>query len=264
MTLLGHGLAAALYLFAAVSGWRPDAEGPARRWVPRVIALGVGVHGLGLYGMHLQSPPVPLESLAAALSLMGWLVGVAYIGALAFAQVRTGATWAAGLAALLTLLALLGLQNQAAVATGGGGGLWSHAHVLLSAAGFSFLALASLAGAGYLVKERALKRKDSASRGPELPSLESLDRAVHVTLGFGFVLLTLGVVSGFAWSLGREIDPWTRHSVFLLAAWCVYLVPVGLRMVSGVHGVRPARGVVLGFVFLAFSYIGIRMLGSVA
>ncbi|MCE2391520.1 MAG: cytochrome c biogenesis protein CcsA [Proteobacteria bacterium] len=264
MTLLGHGLAAALYLFAAVSGWRPDAEGLARRWVPRVIALGVGVHGLGLYGMHLESPPVPLESLAAALSLMGWLVAVAYIGALAFAQVRTGATWAAGLAALLTLLALLGLQNQAAVAAGGEAGLWSHAHVLLSAAGFSFLALASLAGAGYLVKGRALKRKDSASRSPELPSLESLDRAVHVTLGFGFVLLTLGVVSGFAWSLGREVDPWTRHSAFLLAAWCVYLVPVGLRMVSGVHGVRPARGVVLGFVFLAFAYIGIRMLGSVA
>ena len=62
MTLLGHGLAAALYLFAAVSGWRPDPQGTVRRWVPWVIATGVGVHGLGLYGMHLQTPPVPLEA----------------------------------------------------------------------------------------------------------------------------------------------------------------------------------------------------------
>ena len=264
MTLLGHGLAAALYLFAAVSGWRPDPQGTVRRWVPWVIATGVGVHGLGLYGMHLQTPPVPLESLAAALSLMGWLVGAAYLGALAFAQVRTGATWAATLAALLTLLALLGLQGRAGISGGGATGLWSHAHVLLSAGGFSFLALASLAGAGYLAKERVLKRKRSATRGPELPSLESLDRAAHATLSFGFALLTLGVASGFAWSLGRGIGLWTEHSTFLLVAWCVYLVPVGQRLVQGAHGTRPARGVVLGFAFLSFAYIGVRVLGAVA
>ena len=264
MNLLGHGLAAALYLFAAASGWRPDRYGAARRWVPWAIAAGLAVHSLGLYGMHVQSPPVPLESVAAALSLMGWLVGAAYIGTLAFAQVRSGATWAAALAAALTLFALLGLHLRAGAAGGGSGGLWSHAHVLLSAAGFSFLALASLAGAGYLAKQRSLKRKRPASRGPELPSLESLDRVEHATLGFGFALLTLGVASGFAWSLGREVGPWTSHSAFLTAAWCVYLVPVGLRLVKGMHGARPARGVVLGFVCLALAYAGIRALGAVA
>ena len=263
MILLGHALAAALYLFAAVAGWRPT-HAPARV-VPWVMGLGATLHGLGFYGMHLQEPPVPLESVPAALSLMGWLIALAYLGASAFARIGAGAPWVALLAALLTLCAEAGLRFSVGLhEPASGSRLWSHAHVLLSVAGFSLLALASLAGVGYLAKERALKRKGASGRPRDLPPLESLDRTEHLTLMLGFALLTLGVVAGFAWSLGRGASPWTGHSAFSLVAWAVYLFPVSLRLVSGQHGPRPARGVVLGFAVLAFSYIGIRFLGAVA
>ncbi len=48
MTLIGHALAAALYLFAALIGWRP-ARGVARgRGVASVLAVGAALHALGL------------------------------------------------------------------------------------------------------------------------------------------------------------------------------------------------------------------------
>ncbi len=213
--------------------------------------------------MHLAVPPVPLESVPAAFSLIGWCAAVGYLLALPFARLGGIGAWIGLVAAAFTLLAEIGLQLGGAGDTPRGG-LWSHAHVLLSTGGFAVLTLSSLAGLGYLAKERALKRKSGAPRGPELPPLESLDRVEHLTLSLGFVLLTLGVVTGFVWGLDRQASPWTGHALFLLASWAVYLVPVGLRLVRHQHGPAPARGVVVCFAVLAFSYIGVRVLGAIA
>ncbi len=216
-----------------------------------------------MLALHLQTPPVPLESFPAALAMVGWLIAAGFLGSLAFVRVRSTGPWVALLAAFFTLLADAGLWLSMGTAPADpGSSAWSHAHVLLSTAGFAVLALASLAGLGYLAKERELKRKTRSRVA--LPSLESLDRAEHATLAVGFALLTLGVISGFFWGVVRGASPWSVHSLLLMLAWLVYLIPVGVRVVQREHGSRPARSVVLGFAFLAFSYIGIRLLGAAA
>ena len=114
----------------------------------------------------------------------------------------------------------------------------------------------------YMAKERALKRKQPTHI--ELPSLESLDRLAVVELALGFPLLTLGVLSGYAWVLAHGGDPWSAHALFLLLAWGVLLIPVTLRVVRRERGRRVARSVLLGFVVLAFCYLGIRLIGGAA
>ncbi len=262
MTHLGHELAAVLYLAAALYGWAGRQRERSGRVVVWGTAVGALPHALGFYGLHLEDPPVPLESFPAAISLIAWLIVLAFLGSLALARVRSAGSWVATVAALLTALADLGLWLRAPLGVSElGAGAWSHAHVLLSTSGFSLLALASLAGLGYLAKERQLKGK--ARPRLLLPALESLDRAEHATLSLGYALLTLGVVSGFGWGLSHGLSPWTLHSLFLLGAWAVYLLPVGLRVLQHQHGPRPARGVVVSFAILAFSYLGIRLLGVV-
>jgi ABC-type uncharacterized transport system permease subunit len=175
--------------------------------------------------------------------------------------VRGVGTWVAGAAALFTSAAAVGLMGVEKLppVDVAAGGAWSHAHVLLSTLGFSLLALTSLAGLAYLTKKRALKRNEAARFG--LPSLESLDRMEHVTLSLGFSLLSLGMATGFLWSMNRGASPWTQHSQWLVVAWAIYLLPVGMRVINRQHGDRPARIVTFGFAFLAFSYLGIRLLG---
>jgi ABC-type uncharacterized transport system permease subunit len=261
MTLVAHGFAGALYLFAAFLGWTGRNLGLGARGVPLVVGFAAALHAVGFYGLHLQNPPVPLSSFPAALSLIGWGVALAWLIAPRRLGLRSSGPWVATIAAGFTIPAVLGLQLSAPRASPAqGAGIWSHAHVLLGTAGFSLLALASLAGLGYLAKERGLKRRRPWHQG--LPALESLDHAEHVTLALGFALLTLGVATGFAWSVSQELDPWNRHTLFLLAAWGVYLVPVGARVLRQERGPWPARGVVLGFLFLACSYIGINLIGA--
>ena len=140
-------------------------------------------------------------------------------------------------------------------------GGWPHAHVLLSTAGFAALGLASLFGLAYLAKERALKSKRPPR--PMLPSLEGLDRVEHVALAIGFPLLTLGLISGFIWSRQPDAELATSHALFTTLAWLLYLVPITARVIRRQRGQVAAQSVVIGFAFLAISYLGVRLWGVV-
>lgn len=261
MTELLHQLAAVCYAGAALLGWRALATGRQLRSTPFLLALGVGVHAAGFVVLHDADPPIPMESFPAALSLIGWLIAVSYLLSMRIAQVRGMGVWVGLAATVFTGIAWVELLvGPTAVRDSAGSGAWSHAHVLVSTLGFSLLALASVAGLAYLVKERALKHKRAGRYG--LPSLESLDRLEHFMLALGFPLLTLGVITGFAWGMQQGVSAWTAHTYFLLAAWAVYLLPMALRIVRHQHGERPARSVVVGFAVLAFAYIGIRLIGG--
>jgi len=261
MTQSWYELAALCYAAGALVGWRSTRSARRARAVPWLLGVGAVLHAVAFVVLHAQESPTPLESFPAALSLIGWLVAISFLLSLRFADVRGVATWVAAAAAGFTALAGLEVLVGPAHASGSVGAE-SHAHVLLSAFGFSFLALASLAGLGYLAKERALKHKNASARA--LPALESLDRLEHFALSLGFPLLTLGVVTGFVWVNQQGLSPWTGHSYWLLAAWTIYLLPIGMRVLRHEHGEKPARSCVLGFLVLAFSYIGIRLIGAVA
>jgi ABC-type uncharacterized transport system permease subunit len=264
MTMPAHALASLLYLVAALIGFQSQGSQRATSAVGWLLAAGVLTHAFGFASLHWEPTPIPLSSFPAAVSLIGWLVAACYLMSLGIARVRGMGVWVAAAAALFTLgaaLGMLGGPSLGGAASGAGqAGAWPHAHVLLSTLGFSMLALASLGALAYLAKQRALKRKSRMRQ--RLPSLESLDRMQHFTLTLGFALLTLGVITGFAWGAQAQISPWTRHAVWLLVAWTVYLLPLGLRLLGHQHGERPARGLLVGFVLLAFSYIGIRLLGA--
>jgi len=256
-----HLLAAAAYGLAAWFGFRAERGAKSEARVSALLLAGAVVHAAGLVALHVDTPPVPLESFPAALSMIGCLVAVSHLLSLRIASVREVGAWVGVATASLTLFSLVGLALREPSEAGGSGGAWPHAHVLLATLGFSLLALASLAGLGYITKERALKRKTHSRF--ILPSLESLDRAGQLTLSLGFPLLTLAVASGFAWAVYAGVSPWTGHTVWLFMAWGVYLVPVTLR-VRRQQGEKPARSVVIGFLFLAFSYLGVRILGGAA
>jgi ABC-type uncharacterized transport system permease subunit len=263
---LGHEVAAAAYLAAAVLGWLAVRRPALGRGVSWLIALGVATHTLGFVSFHRVDPPVQLDSFPAAVSLIGWLTATAYLLSLGVARVRAVGAWVAAAALASTVAADLGLRLLAPGSPPTReAGAWSHAHVLLSAAGFSLLALSSVGGLAYLAKQRALKSKHAAPRrGLALPSLESLDRVEHLGLVLGFPLLTLGVVSGFVW-VAREGTPlWTGHAVFLAGAWVVYLIPITLRVIRGQRGRIAARSVVWGFFVLAAAYLGVRLVGAAA
>ena len=255
-----HGLAVFCYLVGAAAGSASRRLPGLAAAVPWLLGVGILAQGFAFFEFHKQVPPIPLESFSASLSLIGALFAASYLLSLGVIRIRGIGPWVATAALFFTLVADLGLRFLPTQVGRTSAGAWPHAHVLLSTAGFSLLALASVAGLAYLVKERALKRKRGLA--VPLPSLESLDRTESIALAIGFPLLTLGVATGFLWASTWGHPLWTGHAVFLLGAWIVYLLPVGQRILRNQRGPQPARAVVLGFAVLLVSYVGVRLIGG--
>ena len=262
MTLVAHLIATACYLAAAGAGLLAGGSRRLEAVIAWLLGLGVLLQVVGFFGFHLSDPPVSLGSFGAALSLIGWLTVAAFLLSLGLARLRAVGAWVGALAAALAAAAALALWGGSPSASSLDTGGWPHAHVLLSTAGFAALALASLFGLAYLAKERALKSKRPPR--PMLPSLEGLDRVEHVALAIGFPLLTLGLISGFVWSRQHGGELATGHALFTTLAWLLYLVPVTARVVRHQRGQASARSVVIGFAFLAISYLGVRLWGVAA
>jgi ABC-type transport system involved in cytochrome c biogenesis permease subunit len=261
VTLPLHGWTAAAYLAASVVAVAA-LGGRARRALPLGVALlGIAalLHGLAFFELHRLEPTPALTQLSLAVSFAAWLFVLSFL-ALQL-RVRTG-----GLAVAVAPGAFLGTVFAAFAAVApphaaAGSALWSHLHVLLASGGIALVGVAGAAGALYLVHHRALKRH-RAGPSSALPSLENLDRANALASALGFLLLTLGVITGVLWVETREGRLWPGglHANATLAVWGLYAVLTAARIGSR-HGARQAAiGATAGFTLLLVAVIGIGVL----
>ena len=139
---------------------------------------------------------------------------------------------------------------------------WVPVHVLLASLGNAVLALAFCISLVYLLHERQLKEKRVGPLLRRLPPLERLDRLNYRALIWGFVLLTLGIVTGAIWSRyswGRFWS-WEEREIFSLITWILYAGLLQARAVAGWRGRRAATMTIVGFTVLLVSFVFGHML----
>lgn len=98
---------------------------------------------------------------------------------------------------------------------------------------------------------------------------KTVDALSHQTMAFGFLLLTIGIISGSVWARqawGRYWG-WDNKETWSLITWFVYGIYLHFRLVSGKFGIRrdklPALNATfatLGFAFTMFTYLGVSFL----
>lgn len=254
-----HQVTAALYLLAGIAC-------ALRLWLPRerlgriavwLLAAGALAHGFAFARLHTLPHPPTLTHLPSALSLMAWLGVIASLvlarrGRFAILLALVAPLAFAGV--LYASIALRGIEPAAPLEAGS----WPHLHVIFASAGLALLGVAGLAGALFLVGDRALKAKRPSGRGV-LPSLEALDRLGSISLAVGFPLLSCGVIAGLLWNQGVTGSLWAggAHAIASTLAWVVYLGLVIARFAAGWRGREAAACAAFGFAFLLFVVIGI-------
>jgi ABC-type uncharacterized transport system permease subunit len=254
-----HQWTAAAYLaaaLAAVAGLGVRAR-PWLRFGVLLLALAAALHGLAFFEIHRLEPTPALTELPLAVSLAAWLLVLSFLAL----QLRVPAR---GLAVIVAPAAFLGTVFAAFWATAPGApepgsALWSHLHVLLASAGLALLGVAGAAGVLYLVHHREIKRKRRAAPHSALPSLESLDRANALALALGFLLLSLGVVTGVLWVETREGRLWPGglHANATLGVWIAYAALVFARFGTGQGARLSALGSAAGFALLLLTVVGV-------
>jgi len=234
----------------------------ARRWLEvgvALLVLAAGLHGLAFFELHRLEPTPALTELPLAVSLAAWLLVLSFLALQLRLRTR-------GLAVLVAPAAFLGTVFAAFSAAAPGSGeagsaLWSHLHVLLASGGLALLGVAGAAGALYLIHHRALKQHRVGVRSA-LPSLENLDRANALASALGFLLLSLGVVTGVLWVETREGRLWPGglHANATLAVWALYAALTARRLAAKQGARQTALGATAGFALLLVAVIGVGVL----
>lgn len=127
------------------------------------------------------------------------------------------------------------------------------AHVTSNLLGFGLFLMAGAAGVFYLLQERRLKDKRRLSNITRMPALDTLDRTEHRLLVAGFILLTLGVVTGAAFSthLSQAGAVQQLRAALAYITWVVVAAVLVLRGLAGWRGRRAAYGTLVGVIGLA-------------
>lgn len=196
----------------------------------------------------------PFSNMFESLVLFGWTVAIVFL----VLRLRTNIPWLTAASAMLSALALAhastfesairplvpALQSN-----------WLTFHVLSCFLGYGGFAVSALVAVGYLAVDR---------RGSTVPAetRETLETVLTRTISFGFLLLTLGILTGAVWanSAWGTYWSWDPKETWSLITWFIYAIFLHCRFVRGWRGRRAAWISIFGFVSVLFTYYGVNFL----
>lgn len=260
-----HVVASALYAALALHFWNTrwrTVEASAtslrtglRPWERAAILVPLVLHGALLYA-EMFAPEELRFGFAYALSAMLWLTVLFYWLESFIYDLDALQPPALAFAALALPLPLLfpGRIGGAYAAS-----LEFRLHLLLAMLAYSLFTIAILHAVLMAVAERRLHRKERGALGA-LPPLLTLERLLFRLIGAAFLLLTLTLATGIAFSetlFGRALR-FEHKTVFGVLSWLTFGVLLAGRWLYGWRGRTALRWTLSGFVLLILAYVGSR------
>lgn len=132
-------------------------------------------------------------------------------------------------------------------------------HIAVALGGLALFGLGCLISSFYLLLQRELKARRPGTMFHRLPSLAHLDTITLRVITWGFVLLSLTILTGALFpqgggSFGLRLV--TKEAMGLLA-WGLTAAILVLRQTLGWRGKRVALATMMGFLCLAVAFMGV-------
>jgi cytochrome c-type biogenesis protein CcsB len=234
-----------------------------------------------------QSGHFPISNLYESLCFLGW--------ACTLTQLLVERSWPSPLVAAATTpmglgciafasFALPGTLQEASPLVPALRSSWLVMHVSVIMMSYAALIVGSLLSVAVLVVEprRSLELRSSSIgsggfrraalategaplelRSQPLARSEQLDSLSYRTITVGFLLLSVGIVSGAVWAneAWGSWWSWDPKETWALICWLVYAAYLHTRLSRGWQGRKPALLATAGLVVIVVCYIGVNLLG---
>jgi cytochrome c-type biogenesis protein CcsB len=205
----------------------------------------------------------PVSNLYESLSFFAWIIMLVY--SLAENKQRS---WVNGAFVLPLVVLLMGyaliLDSRIRALVPALQSPWLGIHASLCFLSYGCFLLAFCFGVMYLWQEQEVKSKKLDGFFFRLPALGLVDRLGYRAVGFGFIFLTLGIISGSLWAhrAWGAFWSWDPKETWSLIVWLVYVVYLHGRLMQGWRGRKSAYIAILGFLAVLFTYFGVSFLLS--
>jgi cytochrome c-type biogenesis protein CcsB len=236
------------------------------RTIARFTLLASGIlQTIYIVLRYLQAGYTPITSQHETIVFFAWSVTWAY---LSFRWRYTVKNFGTFISLLIVILLLIAAQASNTINTLPPAlqSWWLPVHASISVISYGFLALGFCSGIMYLLQERELKKKRFGYFFTRLPSLDSLDQLNSHCLATGFMLFTLGIITGSIWAKQAwgTYWHWDPKETWSLITWFLYAAQIHQRFSAGWRGKRAAVMAVIGFAAVLFTLWGVTyLLGGV-
>ncbi|WP_420476118.1 cytochrome C assembly family protein [Noviherbaspirillum sp. ST9] len=145
-------------------------------------------------------------------------------------------------------------------------------HVAIAILAYSSLTIAAFHAVLMALQESRLHAHPGAGQGgwlglaiDRLPALLTMEKLLFRLIGFGFVLLTLTVLSGIVFSeqLFGIAFKWDHKTIFTMLSWVLFGALLAGRFWRGWRGKTALRFTLTGFATLLLAYVGSRFVMEV-
>ncbi len=131
---------------------------------------------------------------------------------------------------------------------------WFGVHIGSAVLSYAAFVIAGCIGARYLMVARQEK--------PDKKALEQMDFLSYRLVSFGFLFLTVVILSGAIWAeqAWSAFWTWDPKEVWALITWIIYAVYLHLRLRAGRKGTRMAWYLVIAVFVVFFTFAGVNTL----
>lgn len=206
----------------------------------------------------------PLSNMFESLVIFAWAIGAILL----FIDLRYKIR---GISGLLSLLGLLGLgyasflDKEITPLLPALKSNWLTIHVLTCFIGYASLTAGFVVSA--IILFTPLEKTDielNSLTGFKKKEAGKLDTIAHKLIAFGFLFLTLGIITGSVWanSAWGAYWSWDPKETWSLITWIIYAVYLHTRFTKGWKEKKAAWIAVIGFLAMLFTYFGVNYLLS--
>ena len=137
---------------------------------------------------------------------------------------------------------------------------WLIAHVVTCFIGYAAFAVSF--GISILYIARESKKENPGGAHSLLPDLRQLDELNYQMVLFGFLWLSLGIMTGSVWAdlAWGAYWSWDPKETWSLITWLIYAALLHARTMKGWRGSRVAWLSIIGFGCVLFTYFGVNFL----
>lgn len=257
-----YGLAAILYIASWI--FKKTLPGLLATWTALLGAVGnaAGIIMRWVESYELGIGHAPLSNMYESLVFFSWTIAVIYLVIERTYKKRIIGVFVLPLVFLSMAYASLSpnVNDQIQPLVPALKSNWLIAHVMTCFLGYAAFAIAFGISLMYL-----LRRRDENGKSyllSHFPEPEFLDNLTHQMVTFGFLFLSVGIITGAVWANSAWGSYWTwdPKETWSLITWFIYATLLHARMMRGWHGKRIAYISIIGFLAVLFTYFGVNLL----
>jgi cytochrome c-type biogenesis protein CcsB len=262
ITTFIYGFSAFLYLVGFV--FRRQTPGVLGTWVALLGLIGntAGIVMRWVESYRMGIGHAPLSNLYESLVFFAWTITLLYL----FIERRYGNRVIGAFTMPLAFLAMAyaslspNISDRIQPLLPALKSNWLIAHVITCFIGYAAFAVAFGLSIMYLIRQREPVSKGSLL--DRFPKPNVIDDLTHQMIMFGFLFLSVGIISGAVWanSAWGRYWGWDPKETWSLITWFIYATLLHAKLMRGWQGRRIAYLSVIGFAAVLFTYFGVNLL----